>query len=304
MAEKTSIRLIPYTPNCAERGFTILELLVAAFLGLLVMALALSTTLVSRNVLGKDTIRVQLAQNLRGGLDIIGTDIRIGGENLGPGFPAIEVTDGTAGAPDTLYVRRNLADEVLPVCVSIAAGSGVGQVVFANSPTVTGCVYAGHTHDYTAWRTKRLAAPGGKLDAYIFDTVSKKGEFFRYNGEADTGTTYYITRTAGNFTNAYPATSSSVYLLEEWKYQVQNGVLQVIQNNDTANALNVIFNVTNFQIQALMQDGTVKTSFARTDAWTQISEMQVDLTGSERYARNNITRMLTGKFFPRNVLSN
>jgi len=76
------------------RGFTILELLVTMFLSLLVAALALSALTVSRSVLGKDQVRIQLAQNLRGSLDIIGIDVRVGGENLGTGFPAIETTNG------------------------------------------------------------------------------------------------------------------------------------------------------------------------------------------------------------------
>ena len=297
-----SIQSIQYFRS-SDRGFSIAELLVTSFLGLMVMSLAMSAAIANKTVLGKDKVRTQVAQNLRGALDIIGMEARIGGENLGSGFPAIEITNGASSAPDTLFVRRNLLDEVLPLCVAITAGTNVTDIVFANSPVVAGCVYSSHTHDYTAWQTYRTTH-SNTVDAYIFDSVSKKGEFFKYNGETNNGTQYSVTRVAGTWTNSYPAISSTIYILEEWKFQVSSGILQLIQNRDNANANNVAFNITDFQVQALMQDGTTKTAFAPTDAWISIKQIQIDLSGAETFAQKLVTRTVTGKFFPRNVLSN
>jgi prepilin-type N-terminal cleavage/methylation domain-containing protein len=285
------------------QGFTLIELLVTMLLGSLLLAMALSVALVNRSVLGKEQVRLQLAQNLRSALDITGLDLRVAGENLSHSFPAIEITNGASGAPDTLTLRRNLLDEVLPVCVSIVAGTGTTQVVFANSPTQAGCVYAGHTHNYNSWRSYRLAE-GGTVDAYIFDSVSKHGEFFRYNGEIDTGSEYSITRTSGTWTYNYPAGSSSVYILEEWKYYFEAGLFKLQENRDNARIYNVIFGVTDFQARAHLQDGSSLDDFGPTQQWTQLAQVQVDLTGSDAYARNTMTRTVSARFFPRNVLSN
>ena len=300
--------------NCCQpslavaRGFTVLELLVTSALGLLILALAINATLTNRSTLGKDQIRVQLGQNLRGAMDIIGTDLRVGGENLSSGFPALEVSAGSGTTPDTLYVRRNLLDETLPVCVAITAGSATATIVVANSSTAAGCVYASRTHDFNSWKSYRTAK-GGTVNAYIFDTVTKKGEFFKYTGESDSGSVYSLTRQSGTWTNSYSYTSGSspsswLYILEEWQYRVENALLQVVQNRDTANALNVMFGVTNFQVLMLMQDGTTMTSFASTDSWPDIKEVQVDLTATDRYRNDTLTATLTGKYFPRNILSN
>ncbi len=272
-------------------------------LGLLIVGLGLSTVLVNRNVLGKETARTRLTQNLRGTLDIIGTDIRIAGENLSAAFPAVLVTNGTSGASDTLTIRRNLLDEVLPLCTAIASGSTVTSAFFAIPGTVSGCTYSGHTNDFNAWRNYRINN-GTIIDAFIYNTVAKSGEFFKHTGETNSGTSYSLTRAAGTWGASYAVGATAIYALEEWTYRLNGGILQVIQNRDNANPLNVSFGITNFQVAAIMQDGSTKSSFVATDAWNTIAQLQIDITGEDRYAGRTIIKTVTGKFFPRNVLSN
>lgn len=288
----------------SQSGFTISEILVTSLLGLLITGLLLTLTSTQRKVLSKDLVRTGLNQNIRGALDLMGADIRVGGENLGQTFPAIELSNGSAGTSDVLTIRRNLLDEVLPVCTQITAGTSNSNIYFAIPGTISGCVYSGHTHNFTSWREYRLAQPSQSTLAYIFNTSTKVGEFFTYTAESDTGTSYYITRTSGTWANTYPVGSSAVYILEEWRYNKVGENLQVIQNNDNLNPLNVSFGLSNFQVQINLQDNTTVATFANTDSWSQIKSIEVELSGQDTFDGQLINRTLTGKYFPRNVLSN
>ena len=287
----------------SDSGFTLLELLVVCFLGLMLTALTLTFTQTQRLSLGTDMARTRLTQNLRGSLDIIGADVRIAGENLAAAFPAILITDNGSGSPDTLTLRRSIINEVLPVCQAVSAGTS--QVYFAIPGNVAGCTRSGHTNDYNAWQTQRLADSDQSVRAYIWDSVAKMGEFFDYTGEADTGTAYYILRGgAPTWSRTYPVGSSSVYMLEEWKFDVDTNLLRVTREQQTGSINNVSFRINNFQVRALMQDNTIKTSFTATDNWSQLKAIEVTLIGDDEYAKNLITRSISSQFFPRNVLSN
>lgn len=287
----------------SDSGFTVMELLVTSVLGFVITGLALTASISYQNVLGKDIARTRLNQNLRGSLDLIGVDIRVGGENLGAAFPAIELINGASNAPDRLIVRRNLLDEVLPVCTTVVAGSGVNQVQFAIPGTVPGCTYSGQTHNFQAWQSYRTSN-GGQVPVYIFDTSAKLGEFFTYNGENDTGNSYSIGRSGSSWTNTYAASASALYVLEEWEYQLNDGLLQIITNRDTSNPLNIAFDVSDFQVTIDMQDGTTKQSFTTSDQWNQIRSVNISISGTDSFARRTMNETFSASYFPRNVLSN
>ncbi|MCO6431664.1 MAG: hypothetical protein J5J00_12450 [Deltaproteobacteria bacterium] len=286
----------------SARGFTIPELLITSFLGLLITGLLLSVMQSNRSVLGKDIARTTLNQNLRGALDIVAADIRVGGENLPESVPAIEIVNGSSGASDELVVRRNLFDEVLPVCAAITAGTS-SNVYFAVSGTVPGCVYSGQMHSFNIWNVYRQQQPGQELQAFIYDSSTRQGEFFTVTSEINTGVEFALVRGAGSWQNSYPVGSSAVYVLEEWRYRLQGENLQLVQNRDSANPFNVSFGMTDFQAEAEMQDGTVKSSFLSSDDWTEISALRITLSGTETHGGELMARTLTGEFFPRNVLS-
>lgn len=287
----------------SARGFTIAEMMVASFIGMLFTGMLFTLTTVNRNVMGKDSIRTGLNQNLRGALDLVGADIRVAGENLGTLFPAIEVTNGTSGAADTIILRRNLIDEVLPLCTQITGGTNTPNIYFAIPGTVAGCVYSGHTHDYDAWRAYRLTQPGQRTLAYIYDSTGHHGEFFTYINEQDNGNSYYIVRTTGTWSYTYPTASTSIYILEQWQFQLNTNNLQLVQNNDNANPLDVSFGITNFQVRVKMQDNTIVNSFTNTDNWTLIKALEVTLNGSDTFAGKAVNRSMVAEYFPRNILS-
>jgi prepilin-type N-terminal cleavage/methylation domain-containing protein len=286
-------------PSSKQKGFALIELLVTSFLGLILLSMISATMLMNRSVLGRDTSRTRLNQNLRGSMDIIGFDTRVSGENLPSTFPAILLTTGTT---DTFTVRRNLVDEVLNLCVQINSGSTTTQIKFAIPGTVAGCVYSNMTTAYNSWNTYRTNN-GGTVDAFIWDRVNKRGEFFKFSANGTDGTSYWLTRTAGTWANTYTLGTSNIYILEEWQYRLVGDTLQVVQDQDTTNPLNVSFGITDFQVSILKSDGTTVTSFTTSDNWPDISQVNISISGKERYSGKDITRTMSGRFFPRNILS-
>ena len=62
-----------------NKGFTLIELLVSSSLGLLLIALVMASVLANRQLFKQDMVRTRTNENIRGALDIVGTDIRLGG---------------------------------------------------------------------------------------------------------------------------------------------------------------------------------------------------------------------------------
>lgn len=283
----------------AEAGYTLVEMLVSGALGILLLALIVGSSVASRNNYRQDLVRARSNESLRGVIDIVAGDARLAGENLGSGFPAVEVID--SGTSDSLIIRRNLLSEVLPLCSNLLINSST-NASFAIPGTVAGCTYSGQTTNYNAWRTYRIAQ-GGSVDAFIWDSSAKLGEFFKYTSEQNTGTGYSIQRT-GTWSRAYPSSSTSIYMLEEWRFQRVGTSLQLITNQDFAAPADLAFNVTGFNMRVDYRDGTNATSLPANGVWTNIKYLTGTFTASETIGRKNYQRSLTGYFFPRNVLSN
>ncbi|RMF93696.1 MAG: hypothetical protein D6736_01335 [Nitrospinota bacterium] len=137
-------------------GLTIVELLIAATVGITVLGIALSVALSSHRVYQYDQARTALNQNLRIAIDLLSIDVLQAGERVPGTFPAIELIDGDNGAPDQLMLRQNLLDQVLPVCKRVRAGTAT-NVVFAalaaNPPQ--GCERSSQQNNFDAWRNYR-----------------------------------------------------------------------------------------------------------------------------------------------------
>ena len=286
----------------SSRGLTILELLVASLLALLVTGLVLSSTVANRYVLARDIVRTRLNQNLRGALDIIGLDIRIAGQSLGTNFPAIEIAQPT-GLPAVLTLRRAVIDEILPLCQSLTTGQSAPRIYFAKSGTTAGCALSGQTHNFESWRDYRVSQ-GGTVEIFIYDYSAKRGQFLSYTGETQAGSTDYYLSTSGTLTYNYPTSSTAIYILEEWVFKVENQMLQLVQNRNSGNPQNVSFGISDFQAEVEMSDGTLQNTFTSSDVWTQMAGITISITGSDHFAGLPVTRTLSGRFYPRNILSN
>ncbi|RIL06987.1 MAG: hypothetical protein DCC75_10390 [Proteobacteria bacterium] len=292
----------------SDRGFSITELLVAAFLSLAILGMGLSATITNRNLYTRDVVSTRINQNLRAAFDIIGMNVRQAGEALDGFFPAIEIQDGTSGLPDTLILRRNLYEnEVLNVCQNLTSGTSSSNILVAYNTTTSGCAYSTDlAPSVTAWNGY-ITSEGGSARAYAYNRTSRVGEFFNVTGVTDNSATQQITvaRTPGSWTNSYigDGNSAALYLLEEYRFRVQDGVLQLVINEDYLNALNVVDGITDFQVTANMLGGTTVTTLASTDSWPQIQYLQLTMSGEDTALGREINSSLSTRLFPRNILS-
>lgn len=82
-------------------------------------------------------------------------------------------------------------------------------------------------------------------------------------------------------TRAYPATSTSIYMLEEWRFQRTGTSLQLITNQNFAAPADLAFNITGFNMKVDYKDGTSATSLPANGVWTNIKFLTGTFTSSE-----------------------
>jgi type IV pilus assembly protein PilW len=223
----------------------------------------------------------------------------------------MEIINGASNGSDQLILRRNLLDYVLPVCKDINSSSaqdatfvaknGGGNVPPGCSP-VPDTDGDGWPDNIEAWKAYRLAN-GGSVLAYIYDPVTKLGEFFTYDWEDNSQ--FKIHRANGvSWAHDYASSDQPrVYIIEQKRYLLTGDVLQYVVNEDTAHPYNLVNHLTDFQTQALMSDGTTLNSMPSTTDWTKLQSLQVTLTGSATFSGRTLRRTVTSRFFPRNILS-
>lgn len=299
--------------RASSDGFSILELLVALAIVSIVGAAALNLALSARGIFEQDQQRTAINQNLRSGIDLLGIDVRQAGERMPGNAPAIEIVNGTSSAPDELMLRRNILDYVLPVCKNINSGTARDQAFVAlkkgGGTVPPGCSPVpdsdgdGWPDNLGAWRNYRLSH-GGSVLAYIYNPVTKLGEFFTY--DAEDKSTFHIHRANGApWTYDYPmGQQPSIYILEQKRFLMSGDVLQYVLNEDSAHPYNLVNHLENFQVRALLDDGTALTTMPSTADWTRLQSVEVKLVGSATFSGRTLRRTLMSRFFPRNILSN
>jgi type IV pilus assembly protein PilW len=312
LPEKTSTRSRRSSHACTE-GYSLIEILVSLAVTGVIAAATLTIALSTRGMFETDQHRTTINQNLRAGIDLLGIDVRQAGERLPFDAPAVEITDGSSGAPDELTLRRNMLDYVLPVCKVITAGSNA-DTIFVGTKKVTGnpkvpqgCIPVpdengdGWPDNLEAWRNYRIAN-GGEILAFIHNPVTGNGEFFVYDDE-DNATFHMHKQNSENWIYGYaPNQEPRVYILEQRTFRLQGDVLQVIVNNDTSGALNLVNRIRDLQVQAVFKDGSVQSTLAGR-VWTDLESIDITLVAGESFDGRDMNRTVETRFFPRNILS-
>lgn len=300
----------------SSSGVTVAELLLALAISMAVVGSAFAITMSSRRLMQADQTRTGANQSLRSAMDIIGNDVRLAGERLSrqgtPDIPPVVLVGG-----NDLALRRNVLENSLPVCNSASTATGplvvpltAGKILVSRKgakkdPERTQCDNDGPRDkdsdgipdDLEAWKLYREENDDDRpVRAYAFSGGPDGGEFFIYSGELDESAGYYVANASGTWQKSYSATGlASVYLLDERRYRLNGTTLELILNDDTANPLNILRGVSDFQVRVLMQDTTRKTDLTLAEDWQKIQAVQVSLTVGER--------VLTSEYFPRNILS-
>lgn len=292
-------------------GLSLVELLVAMAVSGIVLAAVMTVAIENRALVTRDQGRTEVNESLRVALDMMGTDLREAGERLPSDFPALVVVNGATGAPDTLIIRRNVIDEVLPLCGAITAGLPGPDIPVADHGATppAGCAPLpdadadGWADNIDAWRTYRTTH-GGALWAFVYDPVARQGEWFRYDGEGGASNEQLHKANADVWGRSYDVASGCrVYLVEERVYSVSGDTLQLVRDRETT-PRNVTAGLQDFQIRVFFQDGTTQDAIDATTRWTTVRSVELRLTGQARLRDRTITRTLSAEFLPRNVLSN
>jgi hypothetical protein len=200
------------------KGFTLLELIIAAGVSLTILGVSLGVLSEQRRWVLGDQTRATANDNLRLASDLMGQDIKQAGERLEADtfLPGISVIPGPSSTdPSTLLLQRQLLTEKLPVCQTIGSGTTTATIDISvvNGPVVANCGYSYSapvggeltpalttlkpTDNIRAWRTFRCTQDGPATSgtdpcaltntatawAYIHDPINNRGEFFRYSIE-------------------------------------------------------------------------------------------------------------------------
>jgi type IV pilus assembly protein PilW len=291
------------SPVERSAGYTLIELLVSLTVVMAVLAIAMTFALASRKMYEADHARTDLNQNLRAAMEILAADMRQAGERLGPRFPALEIIDGDGG-PDQLILRRNQHDTVLLVCEDLSPGDATIKI---GGTSVDGCAPVpdddgdGWNENLDRWRDERLAA-GGQIVAYVYDPITGSGEFFDYEGENAADLT--IRAGSSSWDRTYLADDHcQIYLLEEHRYEIADGLLQFVENGDTAQPRRIVDDVLDLRLVAHFQDGSHAPSLGFGDEWRDLRAIEVEIAGSTLVRGRPLDRRWSSEILPRNVLS-
>lgn len=295
-------------------GFTVVELLVAMAVGGVVLGLTVGLVLSSRDVFYLDTARVSVNENLRSAATVIGADARQAGERLPAAFPAVIVTKGAGGGPDTLRLRRNLLDVTLPLCRSLRAGSAASAVFVSKRGNGGEAVNPDCRDDTTdlgldAWERERVER-GGVLDVYLWDPLARRGEFFRYGGVD--ASDQHLRRVGGRWTFDYDAAQfppPMLFVLEERAYTLDRNANRLTVAVNDAPASPFAPNITDFRATAYTRDGTAGATAVPGDFptstldWKALAFVRVEFDGRAARGNRRADRRLSYDFTPRNVFS-
>ncbi|MCB0322203.1 MAG: prepilin-type N-terminal cleavage/methylation domain-containing protein [Bdellovibrionales bacterium] len=286
-----------------ERGFTLVELLVATGLTSIVLATVIGHVLIIRQGYFDDIIRTRINSNLRSAMDIISMNIRQAGENLAPAFPAVVLENGLITPSDTLVLRRALIAEVLTICVDASSGDTTLSVssAAAGSSDCTPSNIASVHASFEEYRTNN----GEDIRAFVYDQLTGEGEFVDYTGGGISSGEYFLN--ISSLQNDFTARTSYVYLIEEYRFS-QNPVEQTLvltADGETDQPQTVAFSVSQFEVSIQLEDGSVvdELTFASATDWRDIQRISVTLVGQEARKSRVLEASITAEYFPRNVLS-
>jgi type II secretory pathway pseudopilin PulG len=94
------------TEDTPEAGFTFIELLIAMFIGFIMVAGSLGLLDLTRESSRTERLRLELQQNARHATDMVTRDLQQAGQGMDPNtaFGIVASVDGSAGQPDSLFI--------------------------------------------------------------------------------------------------------------------------------------------------------------------------------------------------------
>jgi hypothetical protein len=336
--------MLPFKPHLkTQSGLSLLELTATIAISFIVLGVSLSLIITQRRQYLNQQANTDTNQTLQSAMDFIGTDIRQAGEKLGPGLdlPVIRLINGSAGAPDDLWLQRKLLDTALNVCEDLKGVTTTIKVSDQGKKPAAGCGFSDDpkapnsiSDDVDSWRNFRCrvgpsksgcvnppgnckqSVGGGSNDecswAYIYDPTTGKGEFFIYYGE----NTKDQILVSANFAGKYKASDKpQLYLLAQRHYFLSANAkgdltlnLETVDRDENT-AYQIVNRLRDFQLRGLVANTWIDTGFNENPVgpykdWQTLQSVEVTLSAVNGGPDANPTiQTLASQFFPRNSLS-
>jgi len=284
-----------------EAGFTLVEVLVSITLNSIVLSMVVFAAIGNRNHYLEDSVRTRVSGNLRSALDVMTMNVRQAGENLGTSFPAIILEDENSMNSDILKIRRSIISDTLFLCSPVSMGE---TTLMASISTATSaeCHSSNAATAYNLWSNYRNEQ-GGNVRIYIYNSISKTGEFLDYTAESDSLGEYSLKTSA--LQNDYPTAKTQMYILEEFSFEHDtiDGLLTLKVSDGLPQTIS--FNLSTFEVVLEMQDGTEIESLEDGDVlkWKDIKAIKLKLAGEDTRAGKTFRFEETAEIFPRNIMS-
>jgi prepilin-type N-terminal cleavage/methylation domain-containing protein len=235
----------------AERGFSLVELLVASFIMVSALATAASFFVVTRNNMTDQILRIETMQGLRAAMDSMVRDLRLGGACL-PITGDFITLDAVNSTNDQIFTRTGL---VRPNETCIRTTVTNSYPVTASTSTVPVQSAAGFTVGMRAYMMLANGTAGEVFTITGVDSVSNPNTVSR-SGSWTCG---------GTCANPAYAANSGVYALDERSYAVDTSnsslpVLTMAANGGAATPF--VFGIESLQIKYQLErncDTTPKT---------------------------------------------
>lgn len=298
--------------SSAERGFSLVELLVASFIMVSALATAASFFVITRNNISDQILRIETEQGLRAAMDSMVRDLRLGGACL-PTTGDFITLDAVNSTNDQIFTRTGL---VRPNETCIRTTVTADYPVTANTSTVPVQSASGFTVG---------------MRAYMILANGTAGEVFTITAVNSTSAPNTVSR-SGSWTcggacgnPAYPA-NSGVYALDERSYAIDTSnsslpVLTMAANGGAATPF--VFGIESLQVKYQLDrncDTTPKTitglpeipatgcdvvDLPATSEFSLVNTIYVTVTARSRTVASNkqyirLSRTVAAK--PRNLL--
>ncbi|MDZ7704999.1 MAG: hypothetical protein U5L04_11005 [Trueperaceae bacterium] len=141
----------------------------------------------------------------------------------------------------------------------------------------------------------------------LSSTIPVKKKFFPYNNEQPSQK--HIQKDSNySWQNDYDVDDNTHIMIgvekRTYRLEIPNGadllaVRSFIRNDETDNPIDLINNVSSFEVRVIGPDGTPLTTFSDPDWQREMRSVEVTLVGEV----DGRTRTLTSTFFPRNIQS-
>jgi hypothetical protein len=292
------------------RGTTLVELLVGMLMFLSGLVAIMSTSVNLKFVARRERSGIDQNQGLSSTMQLLGVDIRLAAQGIRDGiFPAVLINNN--GKLDELILRREVDPTAMFVCEEATSGSSVIKVAVTGgvigtasggTPVIEGGCDVSSPGNLTLFNSMQSYrnSRGGSVRAFIYNSVTRTGEFFSYVNEVTSGGTREL-RSGASLSNTYPP-RSRVMLITENRYRVNaQNQLELVVDEENANAEVVLSNIEEFNLRVRDIADNNFNEWITSNPWREIRVIRVNLATRKSVLNQTVIKRTNSQFSIRNI---